>query len=163
MATAACHPPYAPPALSCTQVCAAGDARLLDDLIHYGLDVNCTDFDGRTGLHVAAEVGEHAVVRVLLRRGAEPSRTDGYGFTPLLEAVRHEHVTIAREIHASGGRLGLEDSSVAAPPAAGGADAHSRSAFGASGGKSKEGQDPAQGNLEAKRRKIKVSRRSDDL
>lgn len=96
------------------QVCAAGDARLLQGLLSNGLNPSEADMDGRTGLHVAAERGGHLLTKVLLQAGADPSARDSHGFTPLLEAVRRGHVSVAREIFEAGGRLGLHDEDPAA-------------------------------------------------
>lgn len=91
------------------QVCAAGDSRLLQGLLEFGLDPNAADLDGRTGLHLASERGAHLLVEALLRAGAHPSARDGHGFTPLLEAVRRGHVSVARELFEAGATLGLVD------------------------------------------------------
>lgn len=45
----------------------------------------------------------------LLKAGADPCARDGHGFTPLLEAVRRGHVSVARELYEAGAVLGLVD------------------------------------------------------
>jgi acyl-CoA-binding protein len=52
------------------------------------LDVNCTDGDGQTALHMAADRGGAEAVRVLLHEfGADPRASDGQGITALHAAV----------------------------------------------------------------------------
>ena len=62
---------------------------------------------------VAAERGENHVVKMLLEYKADPTPKDVNGNTPLLEAIRNEHVTAARYIFSAGGRLGFADDRVA--------------------------------------------------
>jgi len=45
--------------------------------------------DQRTPLHVAAEVGNHLVLRTLLQNGADYSAADAAGEVPLMPAARH--------------------------------------------------------------------------
>ncbi len=59
-----------------------------------GLDVNATDEDETTALHVAAANGNEAVVRVLLMRGASLDKANTMGWTPLLLASRHGHINV---------------------------------------------------------------------
>lgn len=46
------------------------------------------DYDGRTGLHVAAAEGQLAAVTLLLEQGADPTLKDRFGFTPVDDARR---------------------------------------------------------------------------
>lgn len=48
-----------------------------------------TDGDGQTVLHLAAELGNVAVVSLLLERGAELNAKDATGRTPLVHAAKH--------------------------------------------------------------------------
>ena len=93
--------------LLCT-VASKADVFYLQRLLKYGLPVNASDYDGRTGLHLAAAAGHYSVIecllsngkemRVVLRdrcseliailrsvTGADPSPLDRFGRTPLLE------------------------------------------------------------------------------
>lgn len=63
------------------------DGFYLERLLRFGLPVDCADYDGRTGLHLAAALGRREIVQTLLRHGAQHSPIDNFGRTPLLEAV----------------------------------------------------------------------------
>ncbi|MEJ2780413.1 ankyrin repeat domain-containing protein [Stygiolobus sp. CP850M] len=50
----------------------------------------------RTPLHKAPLNGHVEIVRVLLKRGADPNAKDNYGSTPLHEAAKEGHVEIVK-------------------------------------------------------------------
>jgi len=52
----------------CT-VASKADVFYLQRLLKYGLPVNASDYDGRTGLHLAAAAGHFSVVECLLSHG----------------------------------------------------------------------------------------------
>lgn len=56
-----------------------------------GLDVNVTDYDYRTALHLACSLGQKDMVEILLNANANPNSTDRWGNTPLDDAEMHEH------------------------------------------------------------------------
>jgi len=87
------------------QVVASADEAYLARLLRFGLSPHCRDYDGRTGLHLAAAAGRCEVLQVLLAGGAKPSPLDHFGRTPLLEAVRAQHEPAARILHRAGGRF----------------------------------------------------------
>ena len=53
------------------------------------MDVNATNFDKRTALHVAAAEGRQKIVEYLVENGAEVNMTDRWGETALQNAVRY--------------------------------------------------------------------------
>lgn len=58
-----------------------GDLEGIEELLESGTNVNFTDIDGRTALHVAACQGHADVVDLLLRSGAEVDPKDRWGST----------------------------------------------------------------------------------
>ena len=58
-----------------------GDLVGIEELLDAGSDVNFTDIDGRTALHVAACQGRTDVVDLLLLRGADVDPRDRWGST----------------------------------------------------------------------------------
>ena len=75
-----------------------------------GFEVNTSDYDARTALHVAAAKGQAESIRFLLENGATANCKDCFGVTPLFEAVRNGHDLAAEVLFKAGGRLGLADS-----------------------------------------------------
>lgn len=67
----------------------SGDLRRVKSLV-LGRGVNpnfaCTDRDGRTPLHFAAERLHYDIILFLTRNGANPDVSDRFGFTPLARA-----------------------------------------------------------------------------
>ncbi|ETW06665.1 glutaminase A [Aphanomyces invadans] len=55
----------------------------------HGASVHSSDYDGRTAMHIAASMGHVAVVRELLRQGADVRAIDRWGGTPLTDAERY--------------------------------------------------------------------------
>lgn len=64
----------------------AAATAIIELLIKAGADVNALA-DGRAPLRIAAEKGNPALARLLLKRGADPSRPSESGWTPLHSAV----------------------------------------------------------------------------
>jgi len=91
-------------------------------LIEGGADINVRDRAGNTSLHLAAQVGDMDLVRMLLAKGADPNvrtpksmapvgaRGGGGGFgrgaageqTPLMMAARGDHEDVMRALVAGG-------------------------------------------------------------
>lgn len=61
-----------------------GDLQGIEELLDDGTDVNFSDIDGRTAVHVAACQGHADVVELLLRRGADVDPKDRWGSTVIL-------------------------------------------------------------------------------
>ena len=60
-------------------------------LLQQGCRVGCCDYDGRSGLVLAAAKGHILAVRLLLLSGADVNATDRLGSNALLEAVKAGH------------------------------------------------------------------------
>ena len=62
------------------------------------MDLNKTDYDGRSALNVAAGEGHASTVEFLLKHGAKVNNSDRFGNTPLSDASRsrakHKHVVM---------------------------------------------------------------------
>jgi 60kDa lysophospholipase len=82
------------PILLCS--CASlGDIDQLKTMISNGADINGSNFDGRTALHLAASEGHYAIVEYLILKNAKLDPVDRWGGTPLQDAIRHKHTAIA--------------------------------------------------------------------
>eukprot|EP00186_Timspurckia_oligopyrenoides_P000119 CAMPEP_0182443668 /NCGR_PEP_ID=MMETSP1172-20130603/2344_1 /TAXON_ID=708627 /ORGANISM="Timspurckia oligopyrenoides, Strain CCMP3278" /LENGTH=1106 /DNA_ID=CAMNT_0024639021 /DNA_START=28 /DNA_END=3348 /DNA_ORIENTATION=- len=68
----------------------AGNAELVEELLDQGVDVNGSDYDKRTPLHVAASECALSVLKLLLERGANVNVKDRWGSTPLDDAKREQ-------------------------------------------------------------------------
>nr|KYP73372.1 Dual specificity protein kinase pyk1 [Cajanus cajan] len=93
------------PAVRLMYLANEGDLDGIKELLDAGSDVNFTDIDGRTALHVAACQGRTDVVDLLLRQGAHVDPRDCWGSTSdcILISELHclmapMHVQNAREV-----------------------------------------------------------------
>nr|XP_043633868.1 potassium channel SKOR-like [Erigeron canadensis] len=86
-----------------------GDLSQLKSLIRAGADLNKTDYDGRSPLHLAASKGHEDIVFFLIQNGVKLNISDNFGNTPLLEAIKNGHDTIASLIGKHGGLLNIKD------------------------------------------------------
>ena len=74
-------------------LCAAAGSNDIDAMLRMvedGADVNTSDYDQRTPLHIAAASDHSLVVQFLLTHGADKEKIDRWGRTPLEEAIRSE-------------------------------------------------------------------------
>lgn len=60
-----------------------GHVQIMELLLHYGANVDGSDFHGRTALSWAAEHGQYGAVKVLLKHGANVNAEDAELTTPL--------------------------------------------------------------------------------
>lgn len=80
-------------------VSAKGNLAMVQSCISSGVDVNFSDYDGRTALHLAATENHSDVVRYLLNCGAKFNLRDRYEqrsslpslFSPPLKEKKHQH------------------------------------------------------------------------
>jgi ankyrin repeat protein len=56
-----------------------GDLQMLQLSLLSGASVNCADYDERTPLHVAGDLGFQAIYDYLLLKGANPLKKDIFG------------------------------------------------------------------------------------
>ncbi|MDZ7643548.1 MAG: ankyrin repeat domain-containing protein [Woeseiaceae bacterium] len=82
---------------------ANGDAETLQQLLRSGADVNQVQGDGRTALHWAADRGNTAMARMLIRAGANLTAGTRIGaYTPLHIASRKGHAEIVDAMLSAG-------------------------------------------------------------
>ena len=77
--------------------CAAAfrnDVATMERLCSSGADVDTSDYDSRTALHIASSEGNASLVKWLLLRGASPACIDRFGNSPCQDAARHGHASI---------------------------------------------------------------------
>mmetsp|Transcript_8783 Transcript_8783/g.23071 ORF Transcript_8783/g.23071 Transcript_8783/m.23071 type:complete len:1096 (-) Transcript_8783:171-3458(-) len=97
---------YAASAALC-EAAAHSDLEGLKTLIDNGTDVNGTDYDKRTALHLAASEGLLEVVKFLIdTEGANASPLDRWGGSPLDDAIRSHHTDVVELLLARGGTKG---------------------------------------------------------
>ena len=79
----------------------SGDSYVVRAMLKRGTDVNATDHEGNTALHIAAGGGRTALVSYLLAHGAAVNKVNLYGDSPLELAVENhrtgvENILLAR-------------------------------------------------------------------
>ncbi|KAJ3671007.1 hypothetical protein LUZ60_008433 [Juncus effusus] len=82
-----------------------GDLEGIKELLDSEVDVNSTDIDGRTALHVAACQGETEVVKLLLERGAKVDSEDRWGSTPLADAIHYKKHDVIKLLEKRGAKI----------------------------------------------------------
>src|SRR3989344_5016439 len=65
-----------------------GDVHELQRLYASRVDMATADYDGRTGLHLAASEGHLEAVKFLVAKGVNINPKDRFGGTPLTDAKR---------------------------------------------------------------------------
>jgi ankyrin repeat protein len=100
--------------LLCTYA-ALGWKDQLMDVLKNGVSPDTGDYDKRTALHLAASEGHTDVVEALIMQGANVNATDRMGFSPLVDACRHNHHRIQNLLRDAGGQvLGMDEAVVIA-------------------------------------------------
>mmetsp|Transcript_10944 Transcript_10944/g.32500 ORF Transcript_10944/g.32500 Transcript_10944/m.32500 type:complete len:2648 (+) Transcript_10944:3-7946(+) len=82
-----------------------GDVEAVRAFASRNLDLNATNYDGRTTLHLAAAEGNAKVVALLCELGADPNVRDRYGSTPTQEAIGEGHTAVAVQLRKHGAEL----------------------------------------------------------
>ncbi|MBL4652700.1 MAG: glutaminase A [Flavobacteriales bacterium] len=71
-----------------------GDIDEIKKIEARGIDLNSSDYDGRTALHLAVSEGQTEVVEYLLLRNVNVQAKDRWGGTPMEDAKRSNHSNI---------------------------------------------------------------------
>lgn len=80
---------------------ARGDLESIQKMVAYGYQVNRSDYDGRTPLHLAASEGHQEVVKYLHKQGGNIAAKDRWGSTPIDDAHKNNHKRIEEYIRGS--------------------------------------------------------------
>ena len=100
-----------------------GDSDTISHLARQGANLNQTDYDGRTAMHMACSAGRYKVVETLLKLGANANVKDRWGSTPMSLAITNKQQMIITVLAASNrAKLDIADPALALCTAAGSGD-----------------------------------------
>ena len=84
-----------------------GDVEEVKLLLKYGnVDINTTDYDHRSALHLAAGEGREEIVRLLCEHGADVNMRDRWGSRPLDDSKAGGHHECIQLLEEHGAKLG---------------------------------------------------------
>lgn len=92
-------------ALAICWASAQGDLHEMQRLVASGVNLEAADYDGRTGLHLAASEGQLEIVKFLIAKRVDVNPKDRWGGTPLADAKRHNHKKVIDFLESHGGTL----------------------------------------------------------
>ena len=73
---------------------ARGDLDSIQHMVARGYDTHCSDYDGRTPVHLAAAEGHLNIVQYLINKGCNLNAKDRWGRLPVDDAKQGEHKNI---------------------------------------------------------------------
>lgn len=92
--------------------CIEGDIEEVRSLLEYGkIDLNSSDHDRRTPLHIAAAEGQAKIVELLCKKGADVNATDRWGSRPIDGAIEANHDECIQLMEKFGGKRGSSSTS----------------------------------------------------
>lgn len=87
-----------------------GDMNTFEDMLNSGhVDVDQTNKNGETALHLAAAGGQDEMARLLLMCGANTGIADIQGDTPLIHAARHASINILTLLIKGGASVSIQN------------------------------------------------------
>ncbi len=87
----------------------SGTLADVQEAIDAGEDVNGSDSQGMSPLHLAASRGAITIIKLLHASGADLNATDRAGMTPLHAAVVHDRIAAVEELSAAGCKVDVSD------------------------------------------------------
>ncbi|GLC57329.1 hypothetical protein PLESTB_001212500 [Pleodorina starrii] len=95
------------------QQATMGDVEALRSMLNQGVSPNTADYDGRTGLMLAAAAGHEDVIRLLLDHGAVADQVDALGNSALSEACKAGKDRVIDLLLAYGATLNMDPMKIA--------------------------------------------------
>lgn len=87
-----------------------GDADEVRRLVRSrGVDINWTDYDGRSILHYCASQGKYRIIEVLLEEGADKNALDRWNRSPLQDAVNGKHFHVVDVLNRYNAKMSTDD------------------------------------------------------
>ncbi|SIO41296.1 ankyrin repeat domain-containing protein [Halodesulfovibrio marinisediminis] len=87
----------------------AGDLAYFTTLIKTNADIDCTDFVGRTPLHLACWSGHNSLLSMLLSHGADLTAVTKNGWSSLHYATEKGHLDVVMSLLNAGAQVDLSD------------------------------------------------------
>ena len=75
-------------AIFLNKIIKSGDLQMLQLAISNGSSINVADYDERTPLHVAGDLGYSHIYDFLVARGADVGKKDRFGQMPRLNSIK---------------------------------------------------------------------------
>eukprot|EP01012_Entosiphon_sulcatum_P006379 TRINITY_DN129_c0_g1_i3.p1 TRINITY_DN129_c0_g1~~TRINITY_DN129_c0_g1_i3.p1 ORF type:complete len:722 (-),score=98.16 TRINITY_DN129_c0_g1_i3:101-2266(-) len=100
------QPPVEFQATDVLNAVARKDIAYIQRAIQSGFNINSGDYDARSPLHVASNLGYLDVVKFIVENGADVNIRDTFDGTPLDDAMRRDHKDVVSYLIASGARIG---------------------------------------------------------
>ena len=97
------------PAASLHEAIMRRDVSLVEVMLRDGANVDSTDDDGMTPLHLASLGGETQICRILIEEGADVNATDSRGLAPLTLAVLADQRGLVLLLLSSGANIDARD------------------------------------------------------